>query len=462
MNILCGTIAPNQGTFSINNNLIKNYTPSASASAGIGMIHQHPHGAGSLKTIENIIIGYEPKKWIFFTDYKKAEKKIGEIQEEYNLPLELDTYVSELNSAQIQRMEIIHLLYKGNNVIFFDEPTASLSDNQIEDFFNLVTKLRNEDKIIIFISHKLNEIFSIADRIAVMRKGKVVFQGMIKEVSQEKIALEMIGETEEINYPFRNKITSLTYADKLYSIIDISYKKSDSEYLEKVNLDIYRGEILGIAGIRENGLELLEDIISGMKHPDKGELIYNNINVTNFPPAKLREKGISYVPTDRLNRGISRDSTIAENLILLNYKRMHKMGILAPTTIKRWVRNIQKNDKIEGLPFQKIKQLSGGNIQKVILSRELRENPDLIIICEPSWGLDFRSRNRLHKELSQTAKRGTSILLISSDIDEIIALSDRIAVLYNGKINVCRNKNELNRTTIGEYMLGIRRTSEEI
>ncbi|MCK5643206.1 MAG: ATP-binding cassette domain-containing protein, partial [Gammaproteobacteria bacterium] len=298
--------------------------------------------------------------------------------------------------------------------------------------------------------------------IAVMRKGKLIFQSSIKDVTPEQIAMEMIGEKGELNFPIRERTSSLNKLNVLYSINNLSYRKSESEYIKNISLNIFQGEILGIAGIRENGLKLLEDIISGMKHPDKGKLLLNGIDVTRYNPAKLRERGISYVPADRLNRGISTDSTIAENLILLNYKRMHKMGILAPASINKWAKNIQSKYKIEGLPHHLIKQLSGGNIQKVILSRELRENPDLIIICEPSWGLDFRSRNRLHIELSQTARRGTSILLISSDIDEIIALSDRVAVLYNGKINVCRDRNEMSRTIIGEYMLGIRGNSDKI
>ena len=425
------------------------------------MVHQHPKGAGSLTVLENIILGYEPLKYRFFTDLKTAEKKIHALQEKYGLSLNLNADESELNSAQIQRMELIHLLYKDKNILIFDEPTASISDHQIEDLLQIMFKLRDEGRTILFISHKLGEVFRAADKIAVMRKGKLILCKAMEDLTPEKVSREMIGESGEINYPIRNRITSKNTNSILYSIKDLFYRKSDSQNLKGINLDILHGEILGIAGIRENGLELLEDIISGMRHPDKGNLILNNEDVTGDNPASLRSKGVSYVPADRLNRGVSSDSTIAENLILLNYKRMHKLGILAPSSINKWVEGMQDTYNIEGKPQQQLKHLSGGNIQKVILSRELRENPDLIIICEPSWGLDFRSRNNLHEELSQTAKRGTSVLLISSDLDEILALSDRIAVLYDGKISVCRNKTEMNRTMIGEYMLGVRSNSEE-
>jgi len=356
-------------------------------------------------------------------------------------------------------MELIHLLYTEKKILVFDEPTASLSDPQIKEFLSLLDLLKKEGKTIIFITHKLNEVFKSADQIAVMRKGKLVFQDSTNNVTPEKISLQMIGESGDFNFYKRSRKKSQNNKT-VYEIRDLSYKFSESKYINNLNFKISEGEILGITGIRENGLELLEDIISGMKHPHKGKLYFNETEVTTYDPSKLREKGISYVPADRLNRGISTDSTIAENLILLNYKRMQKMGILAPGSINKWAQGIQNKYNIEGLPHNQIKQLSGGNIQKVILSRELRENPDLIIICEPSWGLDFRSRNNLHYELDQTAAKGTSILLISSDIDEIITLSDRIAVLYNGEINLYTDNKKVNRTIIGEYMMGIRKNSE--
>ena len=461
MNVICGLTPVDKGYFSVGETKIKTHNPRQSSLAGIGMVHQHPKGAGSLKVIENIILGYEPRFFGLFTNTKKAEESIKSIQIQYNLPLNLQLTCSELNSAQIQRMELIHILYKRKNIIIFDEPTASLSDHQIEKLFETILRLKKEGRIILFISHKLNEVFKIADRIAVMRKGRLISLKKTMDLTPEFVARDMMGENESLNYPIRNREYHRDDSPLKYSIENLSFKKTESEYLKDINLKIHRGEILGIAGIRENGLELLEDIISGMKHPHNGELILNGKNVSRDEPSSLRAKGISYVPADRLNRGVSSNSTIAENLILLNYKRMHKMGILAPASINKWAESVQDTYKIDGNPQQQIKHLSGGNIQKVILSRELRENPDLIIICEPSWGLDFRSRNRLHEELDQTAKRGTSVLLISSDIDEILALSDRIAVLYDGQININKSKSDMNRTKIGEYMLGIRSESEK-
>jgi ABC-type uncharacterized transport system ATPase subunit len=456
MNILCGTVRADSGLFSADGRIVKPGNPESSSQAGIGMVHQHPRGAGSLRVLENIILGYEPRKFRIFTNIKKAERDIEIIQKDFNLPLNLNRRCSDLNSAQIQRMELLHLLYKEKKILIFDEPTASLSDHQINELMDILFQLKKKGNTILFISHKLNEVFRIADEIAIMRKGKVIMQKPAGQMTPESTAKEMIGESQEINYPIRSGGKEFLNKKILYSIEKLSYKKSDSEFLTDIDLHIHQGEILGIAGIRENGLEILEDIISGMSHPSKGRLIFNETDVSRDPPASLRARGISYVPADRLNRGVSADSTIAENLILLNYKRMHKMGILAPASINRWAENVQTADKIDGEPQQQMKHLSGGNIQKVILSRELRENPALIIICEPSWGLDFRSRNRLHEELSRTADKGTSVLLISSDIDEILALSDRIAVLYNGKINITENKSAMNRALIGEYMLGIR------
>ncbi len=456
MNILCGSVSADSGRISVNDRNVKSGSPESSSLAGIGMIHQHPEGAGPLSVLENIVLGYEPRRFKIFTFLKKAELEILSIQKDFRLYLDLHKNCSELNSAQVQRMELLHLLYRKKDILIFDEPTASLSDNQIEELITIISRLKNEGKTILFISHKLNEVFRIADEIAVMRKGKLILQKPIHKLTPAITAQEMIGRAEDVNYPKRNHDRDLRKAPIIYSIENLSYRKSDSEFLSNINLHIHQGEILGIAGIRENGLEILENIISGMTHPQKGKLIFNDMDVSGESPAGLRIRGISYVPADRLNRGVSADSTIADNLILLNYKRMHKMGILAPASINKWAETMQNTYNIDGLPQQQIKHLSGGNIQKVILSRELRENPDLIIICEPSWGLDFSSRNQLHIELDQTAKRGTAILLISSDIDEILALSDRISVLYDGKINITEAKSEMNRKSIGEYMLGIR------
>lgn len=462
MNILCGITSIDRGGFSLSGVFIKNGDPKDSSKAGIGMVRQHPEGSGPLTVTENIILGFENRKFGIFTDYKKANQKIELIQNKYKLPLDKTLTGNSLNSPQIQRMELLYLLYNDKKVIIFDEPTASLSDIQIDELIKTIRTLKDEGRIILFISHKLKEVFKIADKVAVIRKGKLVLHDDIKNVTPEQIAREMMGKSLQIDYPERKRYKLKEKRKILYSIKDLYYKRSGSNYLEGINLNIRTGEIIGIAGIRENGLELLEDIISGMYHPDRGILELNGHDVTNDKPAQLRSKGISYVPADRLKRGVSTDSTIAENLILLNYKRMHKMGILAPASVNMWAKKVQAIYKIDGKPQQQIKYLSGGNIQKVILTRELQENPELIIICEPSWGLDFSSRNNLHKKLHKTVKSGTSILLISSDIDEILALSDRIIVLYNGKVAANKYREELDRQKIGEYMLGIRGDSEKL
>ncbi|MBN2657945.1 MAG: ATP-binding cassette domain-containing protein [Spirochaetales bacterium] len=455
MNILCGTVTPDSGHFSTESAPVVPGRPAGSAEAGIGMVHQHPMRSSSLTVLENVILGYEPRTGIFLTDRAEARKKVMAIQEEYGIELDLKSPCSELNSLQIQNMELLHLLYMNRKILIFDEPTASLTEMGAEHLFARLKRLREEGKTIIFISHKLKEVFQICDEIAVMRKGKILIHKAADELKPEEVAALMMGRREDINFPERKRPEGRKHGKRLYRLQGVGYRKSESRFLRNINLNIGEGEILGITGIRENGLELLEDIMAGMVHPHEGKLHFNGRDVSRSGPAELRRMGISYVPADRLNRGISRDSSIAENLILLNYKRMHKMGILIPSSIKKWTKEIQSTYSIDGEPQQPIRHLSGGNIQKVILSRELEEKPDLIIISEPSWGLDFNSRNRLHRELDRTAGRGTAILLISSDIDEILSLSDRIAVLYNGAIVLEKERTDLNRTQIGRAMLGL-------
>lgn len=450
---------PEAGSFSVAGKRITPGRPDKSSAAGIGMVHQHPTGSSSLTVLENIILGYEPLRAAFLIDRVKARKTIETIQAEYDLPLELDLTASRLNSAQIQRMELIHLLYKEKGILIFDEPTASLSDNQIDHFLKTLGKLKERGKTILFITHKLGEIFRMADSIAVLRKGKLVLHEEIKGQTPESVASHMIGGKEELEYPVRRAHNNLEKRDVLFELRGIGIKGMGNQFLRELDLTVHRGEILGVTGIRENGLELLEDVISGMLHPTKGAMFFNGHDVTRSAPAELRKAGISYVPADRMTRGVSRNSTIAENLILLNYKNMHKMGFLTPAAVNRWAKDMQNNYCIDGEPHQPVSHLSGGNIQKVILSRELHEDPEMIIICEPSWGLDFNSRNRLHRKLDQTASEGTSVLLISSDIDEILAISDRVAVLYDGRFNTVKNKEELDRITAGEYMLGLRSDS---
>nr|WP_246434132.1 ATP-binding cassette domain-containing protein [Spirochaeta isovalerica] len=455
MNILCGTVMPDRGSFSTASGPVEPGSPGKSAGAGIGMVHQHPMCSSSLSVLDNIILGFEPRKHYFLTNRKEARKYIASLQEEYRIELDLDSPCSELNSVQIQNMELLHLLYLDRDILIFDEPTASLSEIGTEFFFSRLKRLKEEGKTIIFISHKLKEVFLMADEIAVMRKGKILLHKRAENLNPEEVASLMIGRKGDLSFPERERPEGENHGRRLYELKKTGYRKSESRFLENISLNIKEGEILGITGIRENGLELLEDIISGMIHPQEGKLYFNGRDVSRSGPAELRKMGISYVPADRLNRGISRDSSIAENLILLNYKRMHKMGVLIPSSVKRWTKEIQSTYSIEGEPQQPIRHLSGGNIQKVILSRELEEKPDLIIISEPSWGLDFNSRNRLHRELDRTAGRGTAILLISSDIDEILTLSDRIAVLYNGKVVMQKKRVETDRSMIGNAMLGL-------
>lgn len=449
MNILCGTLKADSGSV-----LIKG----RAKEAGIGMVHQHPSGSRSLSVLENIILGFEPKRFSLFTDCKKARDKIQKIQRDFDLPLPLEEKCFNLTSSQIQRMELIHLLYKGRDILIFDEPTASLPENQKDHFFKIINRLKEENKTILFISHKLNEVFAMSDKIIVLRKGTMILENMTRSLSQEEVAKAMIGEVETLDY-IKNTPLQKNPKEELFSVNNVSYRDSDSHYLKEICFSVNKGEILSITGIRENGLKLLEDVISGMIHPHKGHLSLKGKDVTKHSPEGLRELGISYVPADRLNRGVSRDSSIAENLILLNYNNLHKMGILTPGTVKRWAENLQKDYKIDGNLKQPVRHLSGGNIQKVILSRELVEKPELIIICEPSWGLDFKSRNRLHRELIQTSRSGTSVLMISSDLDEVLALSDRIAVMYDGQITTLKSSRDLDRQSMGDYILGLRRDS---
>jgi len=446
MFLLSGALTPTSGTIS---------TPSGSTSKDrrdyIGMIHQKPILAGNLTVLENIIL---EGQGVFFHPQSLA-REISAVQKQYDLSLDLGLKAMDLTAPQIQRAELIRALWKKKQMIILDEPTASLSDSQSERLFLLMQQLKKEGKTIIFITHKIHEVLKTADRIAVLRKGELLGLRERENFNGTEISSLMIGEAD---YQ-QERIKSDPPGDKpltgpVLELKNVDVQELGTRRLKEISFNLYPGEILGISGIRENGLTHLEDLLTGIIQPSGGKIIVKGKNNPPLTPFKLRRWGVSYIPADRLSRGAAPNSTVAENLSVL--KRELSGGFKSyRKRILVWAGEYIRKHSIAGKPEQKVKTLSGGNIQKMIVARELGNTPRLLLVSEPSWGLDFKSREILHRQLLEARQKGTAVLLLTTDLDEMLFLSDRAFVLTEGSlIEISRNEKEWNRTYVGEKMTG--------
>ncbi len=441
MHILSGLLTPDGGTFTLGEG------------SSVGMIHQKPILARNLTVWENIALGHASGD--LFLNPRRIIGKIQNIQKQYNLPLDLNSRAGDLTGAQIQRAELLESLLLNRDILVFDEPSASLSEQQTEELSDLIRLLKKEGRTIIYITHKISETYALADRVAVIRKGSLVKVCGIGEIQPNELSAAMIGSGREMGVPLkRRRSVPDPESNPILALQDISYSEQGSPRLKNLNLELRSGEILGIGGIRENGLEHLEDLITGAIRPRRGSILLNSRPMPYLTPFRLRRHGISYIPADRLTRGASLDSTLGENLILLKKKFSGKSGSYRKALLI-WAGNLIRKSDIKGHPDQPARTLSGGNIQKMILTREMYEAPSLLIISEPSWGLDFASREKLHQQILKSREEGSAVLLLTTDIDELLLLSDRIGILTAGELTETPSTGEeWTRKTIGECMTG--------
>ena len=320
-------------------------------------------------------------------------------------------------------------------------------------------RLASEGIAVVLITHKLKEVMAIADRVTVMRGGALVATVQRRDTTAAEIASMMLGERCQVT-EFDLRIPPSRSSDTPRSTLelrDVTVFAGDLPVLDRVSLVASSGTIFGVTGIRENGLEFLEEVLSGTIAPDSGTVLLDGVPVARYTPRHFRHIGISYVPTDRILRGSSMDSSVAENLILLHRKRLQSAGILRRKSVEQFAEKLRRHYDIGGRIDQPMNRLSGGNIQKVILSRELSGRRRVVVFSEPSWGLDIRSRNRVYEEMDALRSEGAVVVLISADIDEILSMSDRIAVMYRGRIAALLEADDRTRERIGEFMLGVER-----
>lgn len=423
---------------------------------GIGMVHQNFMQIGSMSIMDNIILGHAPRKGLFI-NYPEARKKITLLLERMNVDRSPDIMIDDLCVGERQKIEIVKALYLGARILILDEPTAVLTPQETEELFQIIRSLNKEGKSIIFISHKLREVKAISHRITVIRHGKVSAHFDTASVSETDIARAMVGKQEVDLLQNKNRSSGreVCFAGENLWCFD----QFGTPKLRNLSLKVFKGEILGIGGVAGNGQEELIQAILGLNRLSAGHFYLEGDEVTALSNVERRRKGIGYIPEDRMTVGLSIDSPIYENLICGDEEAYCKSIFLNKKVIyKKSEELIETYDIRGGSPEKKAGQLSGGNMQKIVLAREISQNPRLLIAAQPTRGLDIGAINFVRKILLEEKAKGTSIILVSADLEELLSLSDRVMILYDGKSMGEINSEEIQMITdeeVGLMMGGI-------
>ena len=436
MNILIGLYQPTEGKIFLNGKEVRIESPSQAVKLGIGMVHQHFMLVEAMTVFENIILGDKHAKGLFI-DRAARRKEIEELSAKYGLDVQLDKLITEISVGEQQRTEILKALYHGAELLILDEPSAALTDIEVEGLFAIMQKLIGEGKSIIFISHKMREVLHISDRITVLRLGEVVGTVARADTDGQKLANMMIGkELTESQY---EKVDA-SGAEVVASLDHVDYDKEHKHSgVNDMTLQIRSGEIVGIAGVDGNGQTQLAQLITGVIVPQGGKIYLKDRSVAVFDPHSFITDGVSHVPEDRNAQGLVGDMSIAENLVLKETdspKFSQGKGLrLNKRAIHDYAEEMVQTYDVRCTSVgQTVRSLSGGNQQKVILARELESQPSLLVMAHPTRGLDIGAASFVHEQMIAARERGVGILLISADFDEILEMSDRILVCFEGQI----------------------------
>jgi ABC-type uncharacterized transport system ATPase subunit len=431
MNILYGLYTPDQGRIMVKGKEVNITTPKDALSLGIGMVHQHFMLVPPFTVAENVAIGLEGQNMLKI-DLAEIEEKIKDLSVKYGLQVDPQAKVSQLSVGLQQRVEIIKVLYRGADILILDEPTAVLTPQEVNELFMVLRSITAKGGTIIFISHKLHEIMQISDRVSVLRNGKRVATVKTKETNERELARMMVGRDVILKYDKE----PLAKKGPVLVINDLNCKNDKGvDALKNIKLSLEKGEILGIAGVDGNGQKELAEVIAGLRIPCSGEVRIKEQNVVGKSPLDRILLGLGYVPDDRRGTGLITNFPISYNLFLKSFDRepFTKRGVLQRKTITEQSKKLIKKFGIK-TPGETVPaaNLSGGNQQKVVLAREISRKPEVLVISQPTRGLDVGAMEFIHKTLLEERDKGMGILLISSDLDEVLELSDRVVVMYEG------------------------------
>lgn len=453
MKLLYGMYDFDEGEIFINGEAITQISPKIAIEKGIGMVHQEFMLVNQLTVLENIILGFEPTKGLKI-DFEAAKSMIQRYIDQYGMDIQLNKKINQISVGEAQRVEIIKILTRGANTIILDEPTAVLTPQETRRLFEILENLRRDGKSIIFISHKLNEVMEISDRISVMRQGAYIGTVDKKDTSPAQLAKMMIGREVFLNIEKKKTKTGNT----VLKVEDLwtSGEKEISK-IKGISLEIKAGEILGIAGIDGNGQSELIEAITGLRKVEKGSITLDGKDITNLSPKKARAAGLTHIPEDRNKRGLNRTMSIKENImsVQINESPFSK-GIL----IDKKGASVYADEKAEKFDIRPrntempAQSLSGGNAQKVVVAREVSIGGKLLVASQPTRGVDIGAIESIRSILQEVKAKGLGVLLVSADLEEILSLSDRIVVMYEGKITGRMDAVEATEDNLGLLMMG--------
>lgn len=461
MSMLFGMYEPDEGEIYVRGKKEKINSPSYASSLNIGMVHQHFKLVSNYTIAENIVMGMEPIKKIAglfpVVDMKKANHDIAELSKQYGLEVNPTQVIETTNVSTQQRVEILKMLYREAEILIFDEPTAVLTPQEIEFLLKIIRGLRDAGKTIILITHKLEEIKQVADRCAILNRGKLIDVLDVKTTSTRTMANLMVGRT--VNFEVEKEAPK--FGDVVLDVKNLTVKNEDKfDVVKNVSFSIHAGEVFAIAGVSGNGQVEIADAIAGLLKTDSGSIVLNGRDITHEPIRTRTEAGISYIPEDRQSYGLVMDFSLEENMAMKTYYKepFCKKGILQQKEFTKYSDQlIEEYDVRSGQGSATIvRSMSGGNQQKAIIAREVELASPLMIFVQPTRGLDIGAIENIHRQIIGERDKGRAILLISLELDEIMNCADTIGVIYNGQLNKIAPASELTTSQVGEFMMGVK------
>lgn len=462
MSVLFGLYQPEKGEIRKNGVKVDINNPNDANALGIGMVHQHFKLVEIFTVLENIILGVEPNKYGFLQE-KDARQKVIDLSEQYGLQVDPDALIEKISVGMQQRVEILKMLYRENEILIFDEPTAVLTPQEIEELMDIMRGFAKEGKSILFITHKLNEIMAVADRCTVLQKGKYKGTVEIKNTTKKKLSKMMVGR--DVNFTIEKE--KAKPKDVVLSVRNISVKSkiSDLHSVNNVSFDVRKGEVVCLAGIEGNGQSEVVYIITGLEKPSSGEIFLNGEDITKASIRDRSKKGISHIPEDRHKYGLVLDYSLEKNMVLQRYWQpdFSNKGFLRFDNIRSYAEKLIKKYDVrsgEG-PVTPTRAMSGGNQQKAIIARELEKTCDLLVSVQPTRGLDVGAIEFIHEQIILARDDGRAVLLMSLELDEVMNLADRILVMYEGEIVGELDPKKVSVEELGLYMAGSKRNTKK-
>jgi simple sugar transport system ATP-binding protein len=456
MNVLYGIYRADAGELLIDGSPVRFTSPADAIAAGIGMVHQHFMLVPVMTVAENVVLGVEPTRRLGMLDIAEARRKVREVSDKYKLELDPDAVIEDLPVGVRQRVEIVKVLMRDAKIVVFDEPTAVLTPSEILEFFEIVRALVAAGKGVIFITHKLKEALTIADRINVLRRGKVVGEATPRTTDEKKIAEMMVGRAVQLVV---DKTTAAPGASVL-SLRDVSVVEPDGRtVVDSVSFEVRAGEIVGIAGVQGNGQTELVEAIAGLRRVASGSISLGGREITADSPRERHAAGMAHIPEDRQRQGLVVDMSITENLVLTRYHNAefsHGMLMDWAAAKEKSRAMVASYDIRTSDPAQAASTLSGGNQQKLIVARELSRDITLAVAAQPTRGIDVGSIEYVHAQMVKERDAGVAMLVVSTELDEVMSLSDRVFVMYRGKIVADLDPKKVSHMDVGLYMAGSR------